>query len=75
MKKQLPSRPNLEQLKKQAKSLLRGQRAAVPAILARIREHHPRRQDASAIITSLASQAGQLRGNTCVRAGRSSIIY
>jgi hypothetical protein len=35
MKKQLPSRPNLEQLKKQAKSLLRGQRAAVPAILAR----------------------------------------
>ena len=42
MKKQLPSRPNLEQLKNQAKSLLKGHRAAVPEVLARVREYHPR---------------------------------
>jgi ankyrin repeat protein len=42
MKKHLPSRPNLEQLKNQAKSLLKDHRAAVPEALARVREHHPR---------------------------------
>ena len=47
MKKQLPSHPHLEQLKKQAKSLLKGHQAAVPAILARIREYHPRWQKSS----------------------------
>jgi len=47
VKKQLPSHPHLEQLKKQAKSLLKGHQAAVPAILARIREYHPRWQKSS----------------------------
>ncbi len=41
MKKQLPSRPNLEQLKNQAKSLLKTYRAGAPAALARISEFHP----------------------------------
>jgi ankyrin repeat protein len=50
MKKQLPSRPNLEQLKKQAKSLLKGHQAAAPAILARIREYHPRWQKSSDVL-------------------------
>jgi ankyrin repeat protein len=45
MKKPLPSRPNLEQLKNQAKSLLKGHRTADPEVLARVREHHPRGQD------------------------------
>jgi ankyrin repeat protein len=49
MKKQLPSHPNLEQLKKQAKSLLKGHQAAVPAMLARIREYHPRWQKSSPV--------------------------
>src|SRR5580658_9842317 len=47
MKKQLPSRPNLEQLKKQAKSLLRDQQAAVPEVMARLHEHHARWQPPS----------------------------
>lgn len=42
MKEQLPSHPNLEQLKKQAKSLLKGHRAGVTATVQRIREYHPR---------------------------------
>ena len=42
MSKQLPSRPSLEQLRKQAKSLLRSQQAAEPGALTRIRESHPR---------------------------------
>jgi len=42
MKKQLPSRPNLEQLKNQAKTILRGHRAANPDTLKLIQEHHPR---------------------------------
>jgi ankyrin repeat protein len=42
MKKQLPSRPSLEQLKNQAKSLLNRYRKAIPEILARVRENHPR---------------------------------
>ncbi|HTS34977.1 MAG TPA: ankyrin repeat domain-containing protein [Candidatus Solibacter sp.] len=42
MPKQLPPRPNLEQLKKQAKALLKGHRAADAEILSRIREYHPR---------------------------------
>jgi ankyrin repeat protein len=47
MKKQLPSRPNLEQLKNQAKSLLKDHRAALPEVLARVRGCHPRWQNAS----------------------------
>jgi hypothetical protein len=42
MSRQLPPSPSLEQLKKQAKSLLKGQQAADPEALTRIRENHPR---------------------------------
>ncbi|HKT89290.1 MAG TPA: hypothetical protein VJQ59_12685, partial [Candidatus Sulfotelmatobacter sp.] len=42
MSKQLPPNPSLEQLKKQAKSLLKRQQAADPEALTRIRENHPR---------------------------------
>ncbi|MGD0568977.1 MAG: ankyrin repeat domain-containing protein [Candidatus Sulfotelmatobacter sp.] len=42
MSKQLPPNPNLEQLKKQAKSLLKRQQAADSEALTRIRENHPR---------------------------------
>jgi len=42
MSRQLPSSPSLEQLKKQAKSLLKRQQAADSKALARIRENHPR---------------------------------
>lgn len=41
MQKPLPLHPNLEQLKKQAKLILRGQRAADPHVLRQIQEHHP----------------------------------
>ena len=42
MKKELPSHPNLEQLKNQAKTILRGHRVANPDTLKLIQEHHPR---------------------------------
>lgn len=42
MSRQLPPSPSLEQLKKQAKSLLKRQQAADPEALNRIRENHPR---------------------------------
>jgi ankyrin repeat protein len=42
MSKQLPANPNLEQLKKQAKALLKRHQAADSEALTRIREHHPR---------------------------------
>jgi len=42
MSKQLPPNPSLEQLKKQAKSLLKRQQAADSEVLTRIRENHPR---------------------------------
>jgi ankyrin repeat protein len=48
MKRQLPPRPNLEQLKNQAKTLLKAHRAADPAALDRIRESHPRLRDSNA---------------------------
>lgn len=47
MGKQLPPNPSLEQLKKQAKSLLKHQQAADSAALTRIREYHPRFRDRS----------------------------
>ncbi|HEV2470738.1 MAG TPA: ankyrin repeat domain-containing protein [Candidatus Sulfotelmatobacter sp.] len=47
MSKQLPPNPSLEQLKKQAKSLLKRQQAADSEALARIRENHPRYKNAS----------------------------
>lgn len=42
MPRPLPARPNLEQLKKQAKALLKGHQASSAESLARIRENHPR---------------------------------
>jgi ankyrin repeat protein len=42
MSRQLPPNPSLEQLKKQAKSLLKRQQAADPEALTRVRENHPR---------------------------------
>jgi ankyrin repeat protein len=42
MSRQLPPSPSLEQLKKQAKSLLKRQQAADSEALTRIRENHPR---------------------------------
>jgi ankyrin repeat protein len=47
MQRKLPPRPNLEQLKKQAKMLLKGHRAANPQTLKRIQENHPRWRQAS----------------------------
>lgn len=48
MKKQLPASPNLEQLKKQAKTLLKGHQAADPDVFKQIQEHHPRWRQSSA---------------------------
>jgi ankyrin repeat protein len=42
MSRQLPPNPSLEQLKKQAKSLLKRQQVADSEALSRIRENHPR---------------------------------
>jgi ankyrin repeat protein len=42
MAKSLPSRPNLEQLKKQAKELLKSLESREPAALSRLREFHPK---------------------------------
>ncbi len=42
MSRQLPPRPSIDQLRKQAKSLLKRQRAADPETLTRIRKSHPR---------------------------------
>jgi ankyrin repeat protein len=47
MPKQLPPRPNLEQLKKQAKAVLKGHRSGEREIFGRIREHHPRWHESS----------------------------
>jgi ankyrin repeat protein len=47
MKRQLPPRPNLEQLKKQAKMILKGHQARDPQTLKRIQEQHPRWRKAS----------------------------
>ncbi len=45
--RQLPSNPSLQQLKEQAKDLLRDQRAHLPQAVQRIREFHPRFRRAS----------------------------
>jgi len=47
MKRQLPPRPNLEQLKKQAKMILKGHQAGDPQTFKRIQEQHPRWRKAS----------------------------
>lgn len=46
--RQLPVRPNLEQLKHQAKDLLRAIRAGEPEAVAEMRKHHPKPPDPSA---------------------------
>ena len=48
MKRQLPSRPNLEQLKHQAKELLNSHKSGEPEAIQRIQENHPRWAKASA---------------------------
>jgi ankyrin repeat protein len=48
MKRELPPRPNLEQLKNQAKTLLKAHRAADAVALDRIRESHPRLRNSTA---------------------------
>jgi ankyrin repeat protein len=45
MPRQLPARPSLENLQKQAKSLLQAYRTTVPDAIVRIRDHHPRWQN------------------------------
>jgi len=47
MSKPLPARASLEQLKKQAKALLKGQQASSAEALVRIRENHPRFRDST----------------------------
>jgi Ankyrin repeats (many copies) len=47
MKRQLPPRPSLEQLKKQAKMILKGHQAGDLQTLKRIQEQHPRWRKAS----------------------------
>ena len=48
MSKELPPRPSLEQLRKQAKLLLKSQQAAEPEALTRVRGSHPRWRNHSA---------------------------
>jgi ankyrin repeat protein len=48
MKRQLPSRPNLEQLKHQAKDLLKSHKLGEPEAIQRIQKNHPRWAKASA---------------------------
>jgi hypothetical protein len=47
MKRQLPSRPNLDQLKHQARELLNAQKTGDDDAIRRIRENHPRLSQAS----------------------------
>jgi ankyrin repeat protein len=47
MQKSLPSYPNLEQLKNQAKALLKAHKGSNPQVLQEIQEHHPRWRSAS----------------------------
>jgi hypothetical protein len=47
MKRQLPSRPNLDQLKRQARDLLNAHRVGDENAVRRIRESHPRLSQAS----------------------------
>src|SRR5436190_24062653 len=47
MKRELPARPDIEQLKHQAKDLLKSYKAGDPAAAARVRQTHPRRSSAS----------------------------
>jgi ankyrin repeat protein len=56
----LPAAPSLEQLRKQAKELLRGVRAGEPAAVELVREHHPRVADGTAEPATLTLADAQL---------------
>lgn len=60
MPKQLPPRPSLEQLRKQAKALLKSHQAAETAALSRIRENHPRFKSDGQITAPFALADAQL---------------
>ena len=47
MPRQLPALPHVDQLKNQAKDLLKGHKSGDPEALRRIRESHPRFAEAS----------------------------
>ena len=47
MSKPFPPNPSLENLKKQAKSLLKGFQTGAPEALERVRKFHPRLRDAA----------------------------
>lgn len=49
MKRQLPPRPDLDQLKHQAKDLLKSHNAGEPAAIGRIQQSHPRSLDAPSL--------------------------
>ncbi len=80
MNMQLPLRPNLEQLRKQAKALLKDHQAADAEALGRIRESHTRWQslaDSEIAATRFAPgrrAAYNREGNTGSRAGRNSSL-
>lgn len=48
MSARLPLRPDLDQLKRQAKELLRAIRRGDPTAVAQLRQHHPEQIDPSA---------------------------
>src|SRR5689334_13181739 len=56
MKRQLPARPDLEQLKHQAKDLLNAWKADEPDALERFQKSHPRPSGATAPIHAGAAQ-------------------
>jgi hypothetical protein len=58
----LPDHPNLDQLKNQAKDLLKGQKAGDPETLARIQVNHPR-LGASSVHEIRASRFTGCRGD------------
>src|SRR5437667_4831011 len=58
MSKSLPSRPDLEQLKKQAKELLKQFLAGEPAAADRVREFHPKRLLSRPSATLSSAQSG-----------------
>lgn len=55
MKRELPARPDIEQLKRQAKDLLKAYRSGEPAAIDRIRENHPRWLNATSAEVGTAS--------------------
>src|SRR5258705_1394620 len=55
MKRELPARPDIEQLKHQAKDLLKCYKSGEPAAVERIRQSHPRRSKTPATEARTAS--------------------